>query len=240
MSNFVKSLPNIELIDDSGEKRRFHDIINHDVVIINMFYSNCKIKCQPLGRLMRRINKLLGDLILENDIHFISISIDAENDSVEDINRFKNIVHEDDCYNWKFYTGNFQEIEKLRYKLGMYSPEPEIDAVKSNHSGNFMIMNSMGFVKHTQSFDNPVDIARKMVQVIPKNFMRHAYSLDRLNYHKLTDTELFENIQTMNSVFTVAFLPDNIKEKYDEHAEKQRGFQYDPLKKKLCCCNPRT
>jgi cytochrome oxidase Cu insertion factor (SCO1/SenC/PrrC family) len=234
-------LPNINLINNDGQSCKFHDMIKGRTVIFNMFYSNCKIKCIPLGKLMRRVNHLLKDYISINDIHFISITLDAENDTVDNINKFKNKVWDDKCLNWNFHIGDCNDIERLRYKLGMYSPEKEIDLVKSNHSGSFLIFNEKtGFSKHTQAFDNPIDIARKIIQMIPKNLYTHTYSLDDINYDALTDDEMFENIQTMNSMFTVPFLPDYIKQRYDIHAQKQRGFQYEPpiddTNTKSCCC----
>jgi cytochrome oxidase Cu insertion factor (SCO1/SenC/PrrC family) len=233
----MRNTPNIKLINENGIPQHFHDIIKDKTVILNMFYSHCQIKCEPLGKLLCRVNLLLNKHILEDDIIFVSITLDSLNDTLDDLNYFKNEVYNTKCLNWHFYTGKHDEIESLRYKLGMYSPEPEIDAVMSNHAGNFMIFNShTGFIKHTQSFDNPIDIARKVIQIIPKNFYKHDYDLTNLNYDDLTDNELFENIHTMNSMFTVPFLPKHIRDKYDYQGELQRGFQYDPLNKTMSCC----
>jgi protein SCO1/2 len=241
MQKLINFLPNTNLIDENRENVRFHDLVRGKTVILNMFYSNCKIKCVPLGKLMRRVNLILNKYILKENIHFISITLDAKNDTVDDLNRFKEGVTCEECLNWHFYTGDFDEIEVLRHKLGMYNPEPEIDAIKSNHTGSFMIFNEQtGFVKHTQAFDNPVDVARKVIQMLPRNFYSHSYNLDDLNFGALTDEEIFDNIQTMNSVFTVPFLPTHIRNKFDTYAEKQRGFQYEPPIKKnsggSCCC----
>lgn len=231
-------LPNTVLTDEFGVKHNIHNLIKDRTVIINMFYSNCKVKCVPLGKLMQRVNKLLNNYIEKENIHFISITLDAANDTPKNLMNFKNNVYEDVCKNWHFYTGNPEDIEKLRFKLGMYSPEPEIDLVKANHSGHFIIFNKLGFVKHTESFDNPVDIARKIVQLLPDNYRSHSYGnyVTNLNYDAITEEEIFENIQTMNSMFTVPFLPDNLKKLYEEYGEKQRGFQYNPIKKPASCC----
>lgn len=197
---------------------------------------------------MCRVNLLLQPYIEKEDIRFISITLDAENDTASDIAGFKGKVHTDKCRNWHFYTGNYKEIEVLRRKLGMYSPEPDIDAIKANHSGHFLVFNEKtGFRKHTQAFDNPIDIARKTVQLLTKNFYRHSYDLKDMQFDALTDKQLFANIHTMNAMFTVPFLPEDIKLKYDQQAELQRGFQYDPLEmlnsdgstenaKTQCCC----
>lgn len=237
----INFFPNIKLINENNEVTNFHDLIRDKTVILNMFYSNCNVKCVPLGKLLKSVNLLLKNYINKEDIRFVSITLDAKNDKPEDLQGFKNKVYDNDCTNWHFYTGNYEEIEKLRFKLGMYSPEPDIDAVKSNHSGGFLIFNeSTGFTKHTEAFDNPVDIARKVIQIIPQNFYKHFYDLNEINFEALTLDEIFENIHSMNSVFTVPFLPKYLRDYYDQYAESQRGFQYKPpiekIIKKSCCC----
>ena len=141
MSEFINFLPNVNLIDETGARQSFHQLIKGKTIVLNMFYSHCQVKCQPLGRLLRRVNLLLNRHLSPDQIHFISITLDAENDGVKELNEFKSKVWNDNCINWHFYTGNYSDIESLRYKLGMYSPEPEIDAIKSNQSGNFLNMN---------------------------------------------------------------------------------------------------
>lgn len=225
-------LPNISLIDDKSRQVKFHDIIKEKTVVLNMFYSRCKIKCQPLGRLMCKVNLLLNDYIEEGDIEFVSITLDASNDRVGDILDFKEKVYDNRCKNWNFYTGNYEDIEILRHKLGMYSPETEIDKIKSNHSGGFLIFNQKtGFAKHTEAFDNPIDISRKVIQLITRNFFQHSYDLGRLKYDWIGEDEMFYNIQSINSMFTLTFLPENIRIKFDNYAEKQRGFNFNPFEK---------
>ena len=230
-------LPNILLVDENNQIARFHTLIKNNTIILNMFYSNCKKKCIPLGKHMKKVNLLLNKLIPNNRIKFISITLDPLNDNIEDLQYFKSQVYSNKCQNWHFYTGDYEDLEILRHKLSMYNPDPKIDAIKSNHSGSFMIFNEeLGFIKHTDSFDNPIDIARKIVQLIPDNFKRHSYDLSDLSYHLLSEKELFDNIHTMNSMFTVPFLPKQLLEIYNKYGEEQRGFQYKPPIKRSCCC----
>jgi cytochrome oxidase Cu insertion factor (SCO1/SenC/PrrC family) len=246
--HLIRLLPNTDLTDDIGNTYPFHDLIRGKTIVLNMFYSRCDVKCVPLGKLMLRVYMLLKGLDEREraDIQFVSISLDPANDRLEDLCRFRDTImggrggdNNGSLPNWHFYTGDAVAVDKLRHKLGMYSPEPEIDRVKANHSGAFMIFNDeTGFVKHTKAFDNPLDIARKVVQTLPAMFRRHAYSLNNLNYDALTQTELFENIQTLSSVFTVPFLPDHILKQYETEAERQRGFCYVPPigGEPACCC----
>jgi len=231
-------LPNILLVNENNKIIKFSSLIKDKTVVLNMFYSNCEKKCIPLGKHMKKVNLLLSNLLKTNAIEFISLTLDSKNDNIEDLNNFKNKVYSNNCHNWHFYTGNYKDIEYLRYKLNMYNPDPKLDKIKSNHSGSFMIFNQKtGFIKHTDAFDNPIDIARKIIQLIPNNFNKHTYDLCDLSYNYLSDDELFDNIQTINSMFTVPFLPKELIDKYSTYAENQRGFRYTPpIKKNICCC----
>ena len=254
-SPYLNFFPNISLLDETNTRCEFHDLIRDKTVIINMFYSNCKLRCIPLGKLFANVNRLLTDFIEPENIHFISITLDAINDTAEDLNRFKMDVGTDGCKNWHFYTGNPQEIEVLKHKLGMASPILEVERDISKHAGHFIIINEkMNNVKHADDFDNPVDIARKLISHTTNNFPTHcgAKYVSDFNFEALTDEDIFENIHSMSTVFTVPFLPPHIKLKFGAFATKQRGFNYDPLDKilgidgkssstvetisKKCCC----
>lgn len=89
MTKLTNFLPNTKLINENNEHSQFHDLIKDKTIILNMFYSNCKIKCVPLGNLLRRVNLLLNKYIPTSDIHFISITLDAKNDTINDLNNFK-------------------------------------------------------------------------------------------------------------------------------------------------------
>ena len=88
MPKLIDHIPNIILINENNDHSKFHDLIKGKTIILNMFYSNCKIKCQPLGKLLRKVNILLNKYIVKNNIYFISITLDAENDTINDLIHF--------------------------------------------------------------------------------------------------------------------------------------------------------
>lgn len=223
--------------NSNGQRRTMHELIKEKVVVLSMFYSNCKEKCQPLGRLMRRVYTLIGEEKMDN-IQFLSISLDPEVDSSIELKKFQDEIGATKAQHWEFLTTRNEKIlYQLRRRLGMYDPEPELDKIKANHAGHFLIFNTKtAFVKHTNAFDNPIDIARKIIQLQTGNFRSHHYSLD-FHYDKLMDSQLFENIQSMSSMFTVPHLPKKIRDKYDTEALKQRGLQYNPIKRHCCGCH---
>jgi len=83
------------------------DDLKGKVLVINFFFSRCPSICPGLTRNMK---KLQNSFLKNADIvHFISISVDPERDSVPQLRKFAdrfNINHD----SWWFVTGNKKEI----------------------------------------------------------------------------------------------------------------------------------
>ena len=234
----LRNIPNIVVENYNGKKYRFHQLIEGKDVLLNMFYSKCETKCKPLGLLMNNVHKLVHD---NPNIIFISISLDSRNDTIQKLNQFRSSIGANHRH-WYFLRGHPKQIDALRFRIGMYNSDKHIDDVLSNHSGHFIIFNEKyNRVKHADPFDNCVDIARKVVQLLPESILTNSYIelMERLQYNRVKESTLFENIMTMNSVFTVPYLPVYLKNKYDKYAleQKKTGFHYDPYLKSKCCCS---
>ncbi len=70
----------------------------------------------------------------ERDVVFLSITIDSGVDDSEQLELYRErYAHHFE--NWYHLTGDFDEIESLRYALGVYDLDPEIDSDKTEHAG---------------------------------------------------------------------------------------------------------
>jgi len=229
---FLKHLPNTKLVNEDNIVSNFHDMVSTGTIVISMFYSRCANKCIPLGKILKRVHTLLGEFVELENIHFVSITLDSKQDGIENLNYYKSEIGANGCANWHFFKGEHLDVEVLRRQLGMYLPEPEIDAVMSNHSGNSIIINNDTLsIKHVKAFENPINYARKILQQTTKNFPLHSgqEGVLKFNYNPFTADELFENVHSISSRFTTPFFPDNIRDIYMEQVEKQRGFDYKPM-----------
>jgi len=63
----------------------------------------------------------------------ISITLDPATDTPEALKKFAEDYQVKP--GWYFLTGKYEEIERLRRKLGAYHPNPKLDADKSRHAG---------------------------------------------------------------------------------------------------------
>jgi len=257
LSAYLRYIPNIQLITQDNIAVKFHDLIKNKVAIISMFYATCDKKCVPLGKHMKKCIDFIGnDIITQKNIVFIHITLDAMNDQVKELIQFRKNIEATNINSWTFVTGNYNELEILRYKLGMYEPDPEMDKIKSNHSGMSLIMNERLNKKcMCTPFENVINISRKIFSLcIPEAYSSTGYkifsSINFNNFSKDFIDRIFTNIHTINQGRTLPFLPENIKILFRDKAieANKNGFNYDPYKEytqsdnskpskhKCCCC----
>jgi protein SCO1/2 len=63
----------------------------------------------------------------------LSITLDPARDTVEVLRQYARMLGAKP--GWYFLTGKHEEIEMLRHKLGVYDPDPAVDADKTQHAG---------------------------------------------------------------------------------------------------------
>ena len=255
ISHYLKYIENVEFINHNKQKIYLHDILTNNIVIISMFYANCKGKCIPLGKHMYKLIKFIGEeIITKKNIHLLHISLDPANDTVEDLNNFKKNILENgniDNINWNFVTGNPEKLEKLRFNLGMYDPDKNTDKIKEQHSGMSLVINEK-FNKNVmlRAYENTMNQARKIFSIcIPEIYKKNGYELfKQINYQGFSDDfkdKLFNDIHSIDQVRTLPYLPEEYKEIFKKKAiiEEKKYFEYDPYEeygkqyKLNKCCN---
>lgn len=135
----ARYFPNTILITQDNKKVRFYDdLVKGKVVVINLMYTTCADICPITTGSLLQVQKALGDRI-GRDVFLYSITLDPERDTPEMLKTYaKNIGAKK---GWYFLTGEFEDIERLRRKLGLYDPDPVIDADKTQHGGLFIYGN---------------------------------------------------------------------------------------------------
>jgi len=128
-----RNLPNILLYTQDGEPVRFYDdLVKDRIVLINFMYTQCTGKCPPTTRSLVKVQDLLGDRV-GTDILILSISLDPEVDTPQVLKAYADDFGAGP--GWVYLTGQFDDIDMLRHKLGVFDPDPIIDADKTNHAG---------------------------------------------------------------------------------------------------------
>lgn len=85
-----------------------------------------------------KVQSLLGDRV-GRDVFFYSITLDPDNDTPAELKKFAQAQGVKP--GWLFLTGKAKDIEALRRKLGLYDPDPRVDAVRAQHTGLIRVGN---------------------------------------------------------------------------------------------------
>ncbi len=105
------AIPDVEVLDQNGQKRKFYsDLIKGRIVIINFVYTSCTSYCPMSAKNFASLQALLGDR-LGKDIQLLSVSTDPEIDTPAKLKtwseRFKPQA------GWTFITGDKEAMGTL-------------------------------------------------------------------------------------------------------------------------------
>ncbi|AYC31194.1 SCO family protein [Pseudomonas cavernae] len=133
------AFPNVRLYTHTGKAVRFYDdLIRNKVVAINMMYTSCGDRCPTMTANLLAVQKMLGERA-GRDVFMYSLTLQPELDTPEVLKEYV------DKYRiqpgWQFLTGDPADMERLRYKLGFYDPDPLVDGNKASHTGMVRIGN---------------------------------------------------------------------------------------------------
>lgn len=170
--------PNVELINQDGQKVRFYDdLIKDKVVAINFIYTHCGDTCPAETASLKRVKALLGDR-LGKDIFFYSISIDPDHDTPKVLKEYAERFKVGP--GWSFLTGRKADTTLLRKKLGLYR-EDVAEKNLNEHSVSFIIGNeSTGQWMKKTPFDEPKTLARLLGYTLSTN--KSAYKSSSVSY----------------------------------------------------------
>lgn len=131
--------PNVVLRTHEGKAVRFYDdLLRGKVVAINMMYARCEGICPRMTTNLLKVQELLGDR-LGRDVHMYSVTLQPAHDSPQVLSEYVN--RHPVRPRWPFLTGSPEDIEALRWALGFYDLDPEVDRDKSQHTGMVRIGN---------------------------------------------------------------------------------------------------
>jgi protein SCO1 len=131
--------PNFTLYNQHGKPVRFYDdLIRGRIVMVNMFYASCDGICPGMTTNLLKVQKLLGKRVGQ-DVFMYSITLKPEVDSPRVLREYASSYGTKP--GWLFLTGQPNEVEILRRKLGFVDPNPAIDADVSQHTGMVWIGN---------------------------------------------------------------------------------------------------
>jgi protein SCO1/2 len=161
------SLPNVTLYTHEGETVRFYDdLIRDKVVAINMMYAQCAGICPKATANLLQVQDMLGERA-GRDIFMYSITLQPELDTPKGLRQYA------ERYGvkpgWKFLTGAPEDIELIRYRLGFFDRDANVDDIKENHTGMVRIGNdALNRWSMAASLSDPQQIMATINHLDPK------------------------------------------------------------------------
>ncbi len=139
------------------------DSIKGKIIVLDFFFSRCPSVCPGLARNMKR----LQDSFKKNDsiVHFVSISVDPEFDSVPQLRKFADKFGANHD-SWSFVSGNKKEIyDFANNELRANIADPGVDT-SFIHTENFFLLDTARVVR---GFYNGFDTLKlaKLARDIP-------------------------------------------------------------------------
>jgi len=116
--------PELEFVNQQGEKVKFGQLFNGKPVVINMLYLTCPRICTfALDGSLEVINET-GDLVLGTDYEFLSISFNPKENHINSSEKSKKYLSGikkssiNQITGWTFLTSDSQNIQKLTQSIG--------------------------------------------------------------------------------------------------------------------------
>jgi protein SCO1/2 len=115
--------PDVTLVTQDGRRVRFYsDLLRDKVVLINFIFTRCKDLCPRTTMNLRRVQEQLGDTV-GRSVYLVSISVDPVNDTPAVLKAYAERAGAP--IGWDFLTGEQEDIELIRRKLGVFDREED-------------------------------------------------------------------------------------------------------------------
>ena len=108
--------PNLPVTTQSGAKLHFYDdVIKDRIVVVSFIFTGCTEICPLNTARMAQLADRLSD-VLGRSVHFVSISVDPENDTPEKLAAYASAFYSGP--GWSFLTGKIEDIRAINARLG--------------------------------------------------------------------------------------------------------------------------
>jgi protein SCO1/2 len=163
----VEWFTNVEVQDQDGRTLRFYDdVLKGKIILINFFYTECDAICPLMTENLARVQELLGSR-MNKEVFIVSISLRPEHDTPAVMAAYAKIYGVGP--GWQFLTGQKDDIELLRHRLGFVDIDPVADADPDQHIGTVRIANEpMHRWAMVPALVSPPEIVRAVNRVIPQ------------------------------------------------------------------------
>ena len=144
----LQHLPDFELTNQDGKPFRYSDIAGRPMAV-SFFFASCPSICRDLNAQIKR----LRDQLKDEDILFLSITVDPENDTAEVLKRYAN-DYEATADQWAFTTGQPYKVREIGEQIF------RVVVDRDTHTDNILLIDRWGKYRDRFKWDDPYDMKR--------------------------------------------------------------------------------
>jgi protein SCO1/2 len=159
--------PNSYLKTHDGRRVRFYDdLVRGKVVAVTFMYTTCTGICpQVVPRLVALNDSVRAAGRLR--VHFYAISLDPEFDTPRRLAAYARRVGAGEGFT--FLSGGLEEVTQIRRRLGVFEPDPALDADRAQHGGTVVFGNEpRGRWMVTPALVKQSRIRRNLARIAPE------------------------------------------------------------------------
>jgi len=134
-----RRFPNPTLLTQDNERVAFYDdLMKGKIVLVNFFYVECTGICPAATANLLKVQELLGERV-GRDIFIYSITLKPLEDRPAQLKMYQEM--HGIKKGWTLLTGQAEDCELLRRRLGFADLDPVVDRDIGNHIGVVLIGN---------------------------------------------------------------------------------------------------
>ena len=158
----IAPVPHFEFRNQAGEPFSDQNLLGK-VTLVNFIFTHCPTVCPLLTERMKTISQAMT----QSEVQFVSISVDPENDSPEQLKKYAERFGAD-LSRWSFLTGPLEEISKTiisGFKISLIRDKkknknkkaaPE-DLFDITHGEHFVLVDTKGMIRGYQMVQTEED-----------------------------------------------------------------------------------
>jgi protein SCO1/2 len=166
MARLASYFPNVELTTHDGRRVRFYDdLVRGRTVVIGFMYTSCDQICPLAMENLLAVRDRLGARV-GRDVFILGMTLDPQFDTPEVLADYARAIGAGPGVT--FLTGGLDDITLVRRKLGVFDPNPAVDADRTQHSGLAVIGNEpVGRWAAVPALVGPNRILRTLTKIAP-------------------------------------------------------------------------
>ena len=134
----IKKVPNFNFINQNGETFS-HNQLKNKITVLDFFFTNCPGPCPIMTYNMK---SLYNDFSSSDDVQFVSITVDPENDNIKVLKNYADINGIND-QRWQLLTSELSKIKSLKRDGFMLFA----DELPQGHAIKFILIDEHGNIR---------------------------------------------------------------------------------------------